>query len=520
MPSEKRDTRNLILVLGDQLDAQSAAFDGFNKQHDAVWMAEVDEEANYVWSTKARIAIFLAAMRHFRDDLRENGITVDYHEVDEYKKATSFASELERSVKAHKPQQLIVVEPGEWRVKQLLKDTARDLGVELDIRRDRHFTCTHEEFEEHAEGRKQLRLEYFYRERRRKLDVLMDGDKPEGGEWNYDQDNRQSFGTDGPGAVPEPMIFPPDETTRQVIRLVNDRFADHPGTLDAFDWPLTPSQARDALDDFITNRLPNFGPYQDALWTGLPYVYHSRLSNAINVHLLDPRDAVAAAEQAWRKGHASLQSVEGFIRQLIGWREYIRGIYWTFMPDYEHRNALRHDAPLPGFYWTGETDMACLRECVGQTLRLGFAHHIQRLMITGLFAQLFGTDPHTVHQWYLAVYVDAVEWVEMPNVIGMSQWADGGLMSTKPYAASGKYIQRMSNYCEGCRYDPAQRTGQDACPFSTLYWEFLLRHQTLLGSNRRMALQVKNLDRLDAGEKKAIRKQADDLRSKLLDETY
>jgi deoxyribodipyrimidine photolyase-related protein len=361
-----------------------------------------------------------------------------------------------------------------------------------------------------------LRNEYFYREMRRRLDVLMRGTNPVGGSWNYDSDNRASFGRDGPGEVPAPKRFRPDATTREVIALVNRRFSDHPGTLDDFDWPVTPREARAALKDFIIHRLDAFGPYQDAMWTGLPYVYHSRLSSALNLHLLDPRDTVAAAEKAYGEDRAPLESVEGFIRQVIGWREFIRGIYWRFMPDYAERNAFGHDVPLPPLYWTGETDMACLRECITQTLRLGYAHHIQRLMVTGLFALLLGVDPKEVHAWYLAVYVDAVEWIEMPNVLGMSQFADGGLMSSKPYVATGKYIQRMSNYCAGCRYDPARRTGEAACPFTVLYWDFLRRHRSLLARNRRMTFQVKNADRLDRAARRAIRKAAGALRSELL----
>jgi deoxyribodipyrimidine photolyase-related protein len=479
-------------------------------------MAESDEEAGYVWSTKARIAIFLAAMRHFRDEIAKKGFTVDYHALGETRKPTSFGTELARAVKELKPSRLIVVEPGEWRVRETLAAKARELDLELEVRADRHFFCTHADFEEFAEGRKQLRLEYFYRQMRRKLDILMDGREPVGGEWNYDTENRQSFGKDGPGDLPEPKSFRPDKVTREVIALVEERFADHPGSLERFDWPVTRRQARAALDEFIENRLAGFGPYEDAMWTGEPYVYHSRLSNVINVHLLDPRDAVAAAVQAHKEEAAPIQSVEAFVRQLIGWREFIRGIYWKFMPDYEHMNALGQDAPLPSLYWTGETDMACLRECVTQTLDLGFAHHIQRLMVTGLFAQLFGSDPHEVHKWYLAVYVDAVEWVELPNVLGMSQFADGGLMASKPYAATGKYIDRMSNYCAGCRYKPKERTGEHACPFTVLYWDFLMRHEKLLGKNPRMALQVRNIDRLDRSTRRAIRSQAERLRSELL----
>lgn len=510
--------RHLVLVLGDQLDARSAAFDGFDRDADAVWMAEVAEEAEQVWSTKARIAVFLAAMRHFRDALRRRKIAVQYHPLDDPGNRGSFASELERAVRALKPRKLVVLEPGEWRVKESLAGAAKRLGVPIEVRADRHFFATHDDFEAHCEGRKELRNEHFYRAMRRRLGILMDGERPVGGAWNYDTENRLSFGKDGPGDVPEPKAFRPDRTTREVIRLVEQRFADHPGTLGAFDWPVTPRQAKAALGDFIEHRLANFGPYEDAMWTGLPYVYHSRLSSAINLHLLDPRVAVAAALAAHEKGRAPLQSVEGFVRQLIGWREFIRGIYWKFMPDYASSNAFGHEAPLPPLYWTGETDMACLREVVSQTLELGFAHHIQRLMVTGLFALLFGVDPHEVHKWYLAVYVDAIEWVEMPNVLGMSQFADGGLMSTKPYAASGKYIQRMSNYCDGCRYDPAARLGDDACPFTTLYWDFLIRHNKLLRRNRRMALQAKNVERLARDERRAVRAAADVLRSRLLAE--
>jgi deoxyribodipyrimidine photolyase-related protein len=264
---------------------------------------------------------------------------------------------------------------------------------------------------------------------------------------------------------------------------------------------------------FITARLPMFGPYEDAMWTDQPFLYHSCLSAGLNLKLLDPRRAIAAAESAYRDGKAPLNSVEGFVRQILGWREYVRGVYWRFMPDYGERNALNAELPLPGFYWTGETDMHCLRQCIGQTLEYAYAHHIQRLMVTGLFALLLGVDPAEVHRWYLAVYVDAVEWVELPNTLGMSQFADGGILGTKPYAATGKYIQRMSNYCDDCPFEPAERTRERACPFTTLYWEFLLRHQKLLARNRRMALQVRNLGRLPKEERRRIRKRADAVRA-------
>ena len=515
MRPTRKYARFLVLVLGDQIESRSAAFDGFDPAADVVWMAEVGEEATHVWSHKARIAVFLAAMRHFRDALRAQGFAVDYHALGDSENRGSFATELMEAVRRIEPQRLVAIEPGEWRVKQNLVEAARTLGVPLNIRPDRHFLCSHEEFAAHAGGRKTLRLEYFYREMRRKLGLLVDGSRPVGGQWNHDADNRLSFGKEGPGKLPRPLGFPPDQLTREVIRLVESRFAGHPGSLAHFDWPVTPADARRALDDFVENRLPQFGPYEDAMWTGQPYVYHSRLSAAVNLKFLDPRDAAAAAEQAYRDDRAPLQSAEAVIRQFIGWREFIRGVYWRFMPDYEKSNALGADAPLPWFYWTGETEMACLREVIGQTLALGFAHHIQRLMVAGLFAQLLGVHPFEVHKWFLAIYVDALDWVTLPNVLGMSQFADGGVMSSKPYAATGRYIQRMSNYCVGCRFDPAKSLGDDACPFTTLYWDFLMRHEKRLRANLRMGFQVRNLSRLARDDRAAIRRQAGALRDAL-----
>ncbi len=492
--------RNLVLVLGDQLDSKSAAFDGFDPKQDAVWMAEVAGEATHVWSHKARIAIFLAAMRHFRDELRNRGVTVHYTELAD----TTFSKELAQSVSRLKPANVVVVEPGEWRVREELRRTVPG----LEIRPDRHFLCSPAEFAAHAGERKQLRMEFFYRALRRKHGVLMDGDQPVGGTWNYDAENRGSFGKAGPGQVPAPRAFKPDAVTRDVLELVERRFAKHPGRLRRFDWPVTRRQAQQALEDFIANRLPDFGRYEDAMWTGEPVLYHSRISAALNLKLLDPREVIAAAVQAFERGQAPLPAVEGFVRQVLGWREYVRGVYGQFMPAYAERNALDATRPLPGFYWTGETEMNCLREVITQTLEHGYAHHIQRLMVTGLYVLLRGVNPVEVHKWYLAVYVDAVEWVELPNVLGMSQYADGGVMASKPYVATGKYIQRMSNYCAGCRFKPDQATGPEACPFTTLYWDFLMRHEKLLRTNMRMTLQLKNLDRLDATTKQQIRRQA------------
>jgi deoxyribodipyrimidine photolyase-related protein len=387
------------------------------------------------------------------------------------------------------------------------------------VREDRHFLCSTADFAAHARGRKQLRMEFFYREQRRRHRVLMDGEEPAGGRWNFDPENRAAFGREGPGLLVPPLRFEPDAITREVIALVRERFADHPGRLDGFSWPMTPRQARAALDDFVRNRLAAFGHWQDAMWTGEPFLHHALLSSALNLKLLDPRTVLGAVEDAWRRGEVPLASAEGFIRQILGWREYVRGIYWLRMPQYLDLNELAARQELPWFYWTGETDMNCLREAIGQTLALGYAHHIQRLMVTGLFALLLGVRPQAVHAWYLAVYVDAVEWVELPNTLGMSQYGDGGLLGSKPYVASGRYIDRMSNYCGGCRYDPAKRTGEDACPFTTLYWDFLDRHAERFARHPRTALQWKARERKPAEERVAIAAQAATLRMRLVGAT-
>ncbi len=534
--------RHLILILGDQLDRRSAAFDGFDARRDVVWMTEASHESTKVWVSKPRIALFLAAMRHFAAALREEGMSVDYRTLDDEcpdpdlgqregrgepagglpdeRTATTLAARLATTLRERPPERIVLVEPGEWSVREALRAVVESAGVRWDERPDRHFLCSREAFVAHARGRRQLRMEYFYREMRRRHRVLLDAEGgPEGGEWNYDAENRGSFGRGGPQELVPPLqaprAFAPDALTQGVLALVARRFASHPGSLEKFDWPVTRSQALQALEDFIAHRLGRFGEFQDAIWAGEPWLYHSRLAAALNLKLLEPREAIDAAERAYREGRAPLASVEGFIRQLLGWREYVRGVYWLQMPQYAERNALGAHAPLPAFYWSGETEMACLREAIAQTLRHGYAHHIQRLMVTGLFALLLGVEPRRLHEWYLAVYVDAVEWVELPNTLGMSQYADGGTMASKPYVASGKYLQRMSNHCASCRYDPARATGATACPFTTLYWDFLARHETALRTNPRMAMQLRNLARLDAEARRAIADQADAWRRRL-----
>ena len=501
------ELRTLVIVLGDQLDLDAAAFDGFDPQQDAVWMAEAAEESTHVASSKQRTVMFLAAMRHFALALQQAGRPLHYTRLDaahENGNPSTLAAQLQADLRKLKPQHLVMTAPGDWRVLQSIKSAAAAAGLPLDVRDDRHFYCTVRDFAAHAKGRKSLRMEYFYREQRQRHGVLMDDGKPAGGQWNFDADNREAFGAAGPGAVPARHTVAPDATTQEVIALVNQRFASHPGSLASFAWPVTRAQALESLQSFIKQRLPLFGRYQDALWPGQAWLYHAHLSAALNLKLLNPREVVAAAQAAYHAGTAPLASVEGFIRQILGWREYVRGIYWTQMPAYADRNELDAQHDLPPWFWTGDTDMACLRDTITQTLEQGYAHHIQRLMVTGLYALLLGAQPQQVHAWYLAMYVDAVEWVELPNTLGMSQYADGGVMASKPYVATGKYIQRMGPHCKGCRYDPAERTGESACPFTTLYWDFLMRHEKRMAKNPRMALQVKNVARLTDGQKAAV----------------
>lgn len=475
-------------------------------------MMEVAEESTHVPSHKQRTILFLSAMRHFAAELASRGVRVRYARLDETENTQSFGAEIVRACELLRPERLSVIEPGEWRVRRAIEHAANQLQIALDTGTDEHFLTTVDEFRGWASGRKQLVLEQFYRWQRKRLDVLMTGSgKPRGGEWNFDKENRSAFKrAPNPGKVYQPRC---SEITKEVIELVERRFPDAPGESQPFRWAVTRDQAKRALSDFIENRLPRFGTYQDAMWTDEPFLYHSLLSPALNLKLLDPRECVEAAVQALDDGRAPIHCVEGFVRQIIGWREFIRGVYWHCGPEYAARNALEEDGELPAFYWSGETDMHCVRQCIGQVVSGAYGHHIQRLMVTGNFGLIAGVHPRAVSDWYLSMFADAVDWVTLPNALGMVMHADGGVVGTKPYAASGKYIQRMSNYCEGCRYDVTARTGEDACPFNTFYWDFLLRHRARFADNHRMAMMLKNVDRLSAEEKRSIRERADRLRA-------
>jgi deoxyribodipyrimidine photolyase-related protein len=494
--------RILRFVLGDQLHRRVSSLTDLDPHSDIVLMVEVQEEATYVRHHKQKIAFLLAAMRHFAVDLETEGVTVDYVRLDAAGNTGSFTGELGRAVARHQPDRIVVTEPGEWRVWAMMQGWRDDLPVPVEIRDDNRFLCPRADFARWAEGRHALRMETFYRGMRKRTGLLMKDGEPVGGQWNYDHDNRKKLPRGH--RSPERPGFAPDAITSEVIALVSDRFADHFGDLDAFRWPVTRTDALNALKHFLDECLPDFGDYQDAMKTGAPFLYHALLSPALNAGLLTAEEVCRAAASAYDEGAAPLNCVEGFIRQILGWREYVRGLYWARMPAYAETNALAAKRDLPWFYWSGETRMNCLAQCVADTRTHAYAHHIQRLMVTGNFALLAGLEPAQVEEWYLVVYADAYEWVELPNVHGMVLWADGGVMGSKPYAASGAYINRMSDYCRGCAYDVAAKSGEGACPFNYLYWNFLIENAERLAGNPRLAMPYRTLDGLGSKRRDEI----------------
>ncbi len=487
-------TRRLIVVLGDQLTPQLSSLSTADKKRDTVLMCEVCSEATYVRHHKKKIAFIFACMRHFAKELREQGWTVDYRCLEQTGNSSSFTTEVLRAVEHYAPELIEVTTPGEWRVLQEIRSWQGQFAIPVNILDDARFICAQAEFATWARGRKQLRMEFFYREMRRKTGLLMDADGPVGGRWNFDRENRKAAKPDL--LMPKPLRFAPDAITQDVLALVAEGFADHFGDLQPFWFGVTRKQAEQALTHFVTTTLPHFGDHQDAMLDGEAFLYHSVLSIYINVGLLDPLDVCRRIEVAYRSGDVPLNAAEGYIRQIIGWREFVRGIYWLRMPDYVRQNYFGHSRPVPDFYWTGETDMACLRAAIGQTKSEAYAHHIQRLMLTGNFALLAGVSPQALHEWYLLVYADAFEWVELPNTLGMSQFGDGGVLASKPYVASGAYINRMSNHCADCRYYVSKPYGPEACPFNPLYWAFLVRHRDKLAANPRMAQMYRTWDKL------------------------
>ena len=499
----------LVLVLGDQLTETLSALAQADKARDTVVMAEVADEAAYVRHHPKKIALIFAAMRKFAHALEQDGWTVAYTQLDDTDNAGSIVGELLRRAAQTGASEVLATEPGEWR----LIDKLKYAPLKVHLLPDDRFLATHAEFEAWAEGRKALRMEYFYREMRRKTGLLMEGDQPAGGKWNFDHDNRKAAPEDV--TVDGPLRFDPDATTREVLELVQARFGDNFGALEPFWFATTRAEALQALDHFITNALPRFGDYQDAMLNENEFLYHAILSPYLNIGLLNVTEICEAAANAYAAGHAPINAAEGFIRQIIGWREYVRGIYFLEGPDYTARNILGHDRDLPWFYWGGETRMNCVAKAVGQTRTQAYAHHIQRLMVTGNFALLAGIDPAQVHEWYLAVYADAFEWVEAPNTIGMSQFADGGVIASKPYVSSGAYINRMSDHCKSCHYSVSAKTGDTACPFNLLYWHFLDRHRDRFSNNPRMGNMYRTWDRMDADKRKTVLAEGDALLARL-----
>lgn len=495
----------LVLVLGDQLSPGIAALKAADRERDVVVMAEVADETGYVPHHPKKIALILAAMRKFAAGLREDGWDVRYTQLDDTGTSGSIVGELLRRAEETGAKEVLATEPGEWRLIEALNNAP----IPVKQLQDTRFLASHKDFEDWAEGRKTLRMEYFYREMRRRTGLLMEGDTPAGGAWNYDAENRKP----APDRVDfgGPMQFTPDETVEEVLDLVDARFGANFGELRPFHFATDREQARQALAHFIKGALPKFGDYQDAMMNDQRFLYHAVISPYLNIGLLDPREVCTAAEEAWRKGDAPLNAVEGFVRQIIGWREFVRGIYHLAGPDYPRQNKLQQQRKLPAMYWGGATRMNCMAKAIEQTREEAYAHHIQRLMVTGNFALLAGVDPSEVHEWYLAVYADAFEWVEAPNTVGMSQFADGGLFASKPYVSSGAYINRMSDYCKNCTYQVGTKVGEGACPFNLLYWHFLDRQRHRLGDNPRLGHMYRTWDRMDGDKRERIVAEAEQM---------
>ena len=496
----------LRLVLGDQVSHGLSALRDL-KPGDVVLMAEVMDECTYVPHHQVKITLVLSAMRHFAAELRRRGVTVDYRSLDDPQNTHSIRGEVLRAAAEHGADHIIATEPGEYRLLADMRGWPESAGCEVEIREDDRFLCSVKTFRDWAAGRKSLRLEFFYRDMRRAHEVLLEDGDPVGGQWNYDAENRKKLPASR--ITPEVPRFAPDRITREVIALVSDRFADNMGDAHDFAWPVTAEDAEAMLADFLEHRLADFGDWQDSMRCGEPFLYHSLVSTSLNLGLLNPLDVCRKAEAAYRAGAAPLNAVEGFIRQILGWREFVRGIYWTYMPEYGRRNALGAHRALPWFYWSGQTRMRCMGDAIGTTRRNAYAHHIQRLMVTGNFALLAGLDPDQVDEWYLAVYADAYEWVEMPNTRGMALFADGGVIGSKPYAASGAYINKMSDYCGDCFYDVKDATGERSCPFNALYWDFIARNQDRFAGNIRMAMPLATLAKMAPARVQALRARAE-----------
>lgn len=501
----------LILILGDQLSPALASLRQW-QQGDVIVLAEVQAEAGYVRHHQHKIVLIFSAMRHFANSLREQGMQVKYFQ---YKERIASLYEAVASTLSQQPEltEVLLTEAAEYRLAQEISAWPALLKRPVTVLPDDRFIASTDMFRRWADGRSQFRMEYFYREMRRYTGLLMNGNEPEGGKWNYDHDNRQSCPAHLVFPKPEPVAA--DAITAEVIQLVQQEFSGNIGDAGTFCLAVTGKDARAVFLDFVTHQLPLFGQYQDAMQLDQPFLFHSISAMYLNIGLLDVRWMCQKVEQAYREGKVPLNAAEGFIRQLIGWREYVRGLYWLLMPDYKTHNYFAAERALPAYYWHGNTSMRCMQQAISHTIKHAYSHHIQRLMITGNFALLAGLSVAEMNEWYLAVYADAFEWVQLPNTSGMALFADGGVLASKPYAASGNYIQRMSNYCQHCSYQVKKVTGEGACPFNALYWDFLARNEDKLATNARMQLAYQQWRRKPAEAQQAIRDYAKELLIKL-----
>jgi deoxyribodipyrimidine photolyase-related protein len=458
---------------------------------------------------KRKLVLIYAAMRAYADDLRRAGWRVDY-----YAEREDFETPLAEHVTTHRPARMRAMAQSEYGGNEALTAALRVHGLSLEVTPHSNFASSADDLAElFARGQARVTMETFYRKMRRKTGLLMNGAEPAGGAWNYDAENRRPPAR-GMSFPPEPRV-PLREHARAAIAMVERHFPGNPGTIGDFDLPTTRADALAYAEDFFAQRLDGFGPYEDAMLRGEARLNHSRLSALLNVGLLHPLELCERAELAYRNGSARLSSVEGFVRQLIGWREFVWQVYWRLMPEYRTRNALGADLPVPSFYRDGRTRMACQREALQHVRELGWAHHIERLIVLGNFALLAGCDPQAMTDWFWYMFVDGYDWVMVPNVIGMTLHADGGFVGTKPYAASANYINKMSDYCGSCAYDPKKTVGDNACPYNSLYWDFIARNERRFASNPRMSLPLRNWNSKDAEIRAAVRNHARDLLERL-----
>ncbi len=504
----------LRLILGDQLDIEHS---WFRQTNDSILyvMMEMRQETDYVKHHIQKVCAFFAAMRSFAARLEADNHDVFYLALDDKRNKQSLDENIAMLVGKHKVQRFEYQLPDEYRLDQQLKRMCDDLSCDTEAVDSEHFITTRNEVAEFFEGKKEYRLENFYRHLRKKHAILMDGDKPIGDRWNFDEFNRKKYDKAVP--LPDPKLF--DNDVSDIHRMIEKEGVASFGRIDRqhLIWPITRDQAEEALAFFLDNCLEYFGTYQDAMTAGGWSLFHSRLSFALNVKLLRPVYVIKRAIDTWRRRQEEIKpaQIEGFVRQVLGWREYVRGIYWAHMPDFASKNFFRHKATLPEYYWTGATKMNCMHHALNASLDHAYAHHIQRLMITGNFALIAGVAPDEIDAWYLGVYIDAIEWVEIVNTRGMSQFADGGITASKPYVSTANYINKMSDYCKNCAYDHNKRHGDNACPFNSLHWDFYERHRKQLGGNRRIGMMYRAWDKMKKSERDAILKQARSYRRKL-----